>query len=288
MQKLHKRASLRLRPRFGGRLGVRQPSSAIRRGGVAAVSDTPWSEEISCLVLRLLVARSLSTRRPEAGSMSYKNASKCPTSAKFMKRYLALCEDQAWKCSEPSAPFEFRRSHKKRWSECLAPRRERRQLDRHAQRPVADHPAATAFASVTPELEIANRVVARAHLETGVPVVVHCYATGRQIAILQEQGVDLERAKADHSNNTTDIEHLQWILDQGCFPELDSRLGQLARPRIRTATPRMRTATRMSLIDDDCRHMRRHRSPNVKAMGAGDDVIKTLLAHNAQRSLEGR
>ena len=51
--------------------------------------------------------------------------------------------------------------------------------------------------------------------------MVHSYPTGqlarRQIQIFKEEGVDLSRVKIDHSNDTTDTEYLQWILDQGCF-----------------------------------------------------------------------
>ena len=174
------------------------------------------------------------------------------------------------------------------------------------------------FAGVTPELEIMNRAVARAHLETGVPVMVHSYPTGqvarRQIAIFQEEGVDLERVKIDHSNDTTDTEYLKWILDQGCFLGLDRYPGYLV-------SPHMRTVTMKSLIDDgyadrlcpahDCiclhilneradgtmpeehalavrnpdgyLYMHRHVIPELKAMGVGDDVIETLFVRNPQR-----
>ena len=53
------------------------------------------------------------------------------------------------------------------------------------------------FEGVTPPLEVMARAVARAHLETGVPIMVHSYPTGqvarRQIQIFQEEGVDLTR-----------------------------------------------------------------------------------------------
>ena len=77
------------------------------------------------------------------------------------------------------------------------------------------------FEGVTAPLETMARAVARAHLQTGVPIMVHSYPTGhvarRQIAIFKEEGVDLGKVKIDHSNDTTDTEYLKWILDQGCF-----------------------------------------------------------------------
>ena len=178
------------------------------------------------------------------------------------------------------------------------------------------------FQGVTPELEIMNRAVARAHNETGVPIMVHSYPTGqvarRQIAIFKEEGVDLRRVKIDHSNDTTDTEYLKWILDQGCFLGLDRYPGRLV-------SPAMRTATMKALIDDgygerlcpahDCiclhvlneradgslpeehalalgnpdgyLYMHRHVIPELKEMGAGDDVIETLFVDNPQRFFTG-
>ena len=178
------------------------------------------------------------------------------------------------------------------------------------------------FAGVTAELEIMNRAVARAHLETGVPIMVHSYPTGqvarRQIAIFKEEGVDLERVKIDHSNDTTDTEYLKWILDQGCYLGLDRYPGHLVSARARTLTMK-------ALIDDgygdrlcpshDCiclhilneradgtlpeehalalgnpdgyLYMHRHVIPDLRALGVGDDVIEMLFVHNPRRFFAG-
>jgi phosphotriesterase-related protein len=50
------------------------------------------------------------------------------------------------------------------------------------------------------------------------------------------EGVDLTRVKIDHSNDTTDLEYLQWILDQGCWLGLDRYPGRLVSPHMRTVT----------------------------------------------------
>ncbi len=96
------------------------------------------------------------------------------------------------------------------------------------------------FEGVTAPLETMARAVARAHLQTGVPIMVHSYPTGhvakRQIEIFREEGVDLTRVKIDHSNDTTDTEYLKWILDQGCFLGLDRYPGRLVSPHMRTMT----------------------------------------------------
>ena len=178
------------------------------------------------------------------------------------------------------------------------------------------------FEGVTPDLEIMARAVARAHNDTGVPIMVHSYPTGqvarRQIAIFKEEGVDLERVKIDHSNDTTDTEYLKWILDQGCFLGLDRYPGHLV-------SPHMRTVTMKALIDDgyaerlcpahDCiclhilneradgslpeehalalrnpdgfLYMHRHVIPDLRDLGVGDDTIDTLFVDNPKRFFAG-
>ncbi len=99
---------------------------------------------------------------------------------------------------------------------------------------------------VTRELETVLRAVARAYKKTGVPIVVHSYSPGRvgiqQVAILKEEGVPMNRVKFDHSNDTTDIEYLTWILEQGCYLGLDRYPG-------RNTSPFARTKTLKALID---------------------------------------
>ena len=90
------------------------------------------------------------------------------------------------------------------------------------------------FEGVTAPLEIMARAVARTHVATGLPIMVHSYPTGqlarRQMQIFREEGVDLTRVKIDHSNDITDLEYLQWILDEGCYLGLDRYPGRLVRP----------------------------------------------------------
>lgn len=176
---------------------------------------------------------------------------------------------------------------------------------------------------VTPQLETMARAVARAHCETGVPIMVHSFPTGqvarRQIRIFKEEGVDLAREKIDHSNDTTDTEYLKWILDQGCYLGLDRYPG-------RNVSPHMRTVTLKKLLDDgygdrlcpshDCiclhlhnerpdgsvpeqhdfalgnpdqyLYMHRHVIPQLRELGAGDADIHTLFVDNPRRFFEGK
>jgi len=178
------------------------------------------------------------------------------------------------------------------------------------------------FEGVTPPLEVMARAVARAHRETGAPIMVHSFPTGqvarRQIKIFKEEGVDLTRVKIDHSNDTTDTEYLHWILDQGCYLGLDRYPG-------RNVSPHMRTVTLKRLIDDgwgerlcpshDCiclhihkeradgtipekhdfqlgnpdqyLYLHRHVIPDLKEIGASEADITMLFVDNPRRFLTG-
>jgi phosphotriesterase-related protein len=99
---------------------------------------------------------------------------------------------------------------------------------------------ASDVSGVLPGEETVLRAVARAHHQTGLPIMVHSYSPGqvgrRQIEILKEEGVPLNRVKLDHSNDTTDMEYLFWILDQGCFLGLDRYPGSVPSPVARNKT----------------------------------------------------
>jgi len=90
--------------------------------------------------------------------------------------------------------------------------------------------SASDMTGVTPHAEVILRAVARAHLRTGVPIMLHSYSPGQvgrqQLAILKEEGVDLRRVKMDHSNDTLDMEYLEWLLAQGCYLGLDRYPGR--------------------------------------------------------------
>lgn len=179
------------------------------------------------------------------------------------------------------------------------------------------------FEGVTADLEIMARAVARAHVQTGLPIMVHSFPTGhvarQQIKIFREEGVDLTRVKIDHSNDTTDVEYLKWILDQGCYLGLDRYPGRLV-------SPNMRTLTMKKLIDEgyadrlcpshDCiclavinekpdgsmpdthdfaRHnpdgylyMQKKVIPELMEFGVGEETIKTLFVDNPRNFFAGK
>jgi phosphotriesterase-related protein len=100
--------------------------------------------------------------------------------------------------------------------------------------------SAADMTGVTSNEETVLRAVARAHLKTGVPIMVHSYSPGQvgrqQLAVLSEEGVDLKRVKFDHSNDTTDVEYLTWLMEQGCYLGLDRYPGMITSPLSRTKT----------------------------------------------------
>jgi phosphotriesterase-related protein len=106
--------------------------------------------------------------------------------------------------------------------------------------------AASDIGGVTIDEESILRGVAKAHVRTGVPIMLHSYSPGQvakqQLPILKEEGVDLKRVKVDHCLDTTDVEYLIWILDQGCY------LGLERYPGVNTS-PMARTKTFKALID---------------------------------------
>jgi phosphotriesterase-related protein len=103
--------------------------------------------------------------------------------------------------------------------------------------------SAADFGGVTATGEIMLRAVARAHRRTLVPIMLHSYApeqvARRQLAILKEEGVDLNRVAVDHVNDTKDMEYLSWLLGQGCYLGMDRYPGLNLSPRARTETMKL-------------------------------------------------
>lgn len=100
--------------------------------------------------------------------------------------------------------------------------------------------AASDISGVTDWQETILRAVARAHHITKVPIMLHSYSPGcvgeRQLTILKDEGVDPRRVKMDHSNDTTDINYLTWLLEQGCYLGMDRYPGHNISPLDRTKT----------------------------------------------------
>jgi len=179
--------------------------------------------------------------------------------------------------------------------------------------------AASDMMGVTSREETILRGVARAQLETKVPIMIHSYAAEQvarqQLAILRQEGVDLRRVKVDHSNDTTDAEYLIWIADQGCYLGLDRYPGHNASPLARTKTMKalidagyadrllpshdwsLATVVTDTFIKSEKeRDGRNHYGylyiknivfPQLRQMGVSEEVINSLFIDNPRRFLEG-
>ncbi|MFC1899961.1 phosphotriesterase [Chloroflexota bacterium] len=175
-------------------------------------------------------------------------------------------------------------------------------------------------AGVLTEEETILRAVARAHHETDVPIMLHSYSPGqvgrRQIQILKEEGVNLKRVKMDHSNDTTDLEYLTWILKEGCYLGMDRYPGEGASPLARTRTlkklidvgykdrlcvshdwslarhvakdsPIGSPEKRKKLNPHDYLYIKNVVFPMLGEMGLSEDVIETILIDAPRNFFEG-
>jgi phosphotriesterase-related protein len=78
---------------------------------------------------------------------------------------------------------------------------------------------------ITPNVEKVHRAIARASVRTGAPIMAHSRPaknTGPdQIAIFEEEGVDLSRVQIAHTGDTDDLDYIERVLDKGVFIGLD-------------------------------------------------------------------
>ena len=174
---------------------------------------------------------------------------------------------------------------------------------------------------VTPEGEIILRAAARAQKATGVPISTHTYAPERvgeqQVAIFEDEGVDLNRAYVGHSNDSTDTDYLIGLLRKGVWIGLDRYPGGTM-----PGTPdwQGRTETAKKLIDAGFGHrimlghdwsvtltiaskqaqearraynpdsylfISRNVLPRLMELGASQDHIDKIMVDNPRRFFEG-
>lgn len=168
---------------------------------------------------------------------------------------------------------------------------------------------ATDEPGVTPDVERVLRAVARAHLATGVPISTHTdVATRRgldQQKIFAEEGVDLGAVIIGHSGDSTDLDYLQRLLDNGSYLGMDrfglhNRLPFEERVRVVAELVRRGYASRLVLAHDASCHSHNFTDayraehlpdwrythitddvlPALRAAGVTEDDIETMLAGN--------
>ncbi len=78
---------------------------------------------------------------------------------------------------------------------------------------------------LTPGVERVMRAVARAHVITGAPVMVHTHPASQSglaaLRVLTEEGADLSRVIMAHSGDTADLSYLTRLADAGCLLGMD-------------------------------------------------------------------
>jgi phosphotriesterase-related protein len=78
---------------------------------------------------------------------------------------------------------------------------------------------------LAPLNELVLRAAARACNHTGVPITTHTSSPAKtgdyQVAIFEEENVDMRRICIGHSNDTDDMDYLEGILRKGCFLGMD-------------------------------------------------------------------
>ena len=78
---------------------------------------------------------------------------------------------------------------------------------------------------LTRGVERVMRAVAKAHVQTGVPITVHTHPESQQgliaAKLLDEEGVDPRRVVLGHSGDSTDIDHLSDLASRGFWLGMD-------------------------------------------------------------------
>jgi phosphotriesterase-related protein len=145
---------------------------------------------------------------------------------------------------------------------------------------------------LTPGVERVMRAVAQAHLRTGAPITVHTSAAARTGLVAQDvlrsEGVDLGAVVIGHSGDSTDLDYLHQLIDNGSYVGmdrfgLDALLPEDQRVATVAALAREGFAERMVLSHDASCHIdwfppgvREQIAPNWHHTHLHDQVLPAL------------
>ena len=175
---------------------------------------------------------------------------------------------------------------------------------------------------VTPQGEVVLRAAARAQKRTGVPISTHSAARERvgeqQIAIFEDEGVDLNRVYIGHSNDSPDLDYLTGIMRKGAWLGLDRYPGGRMPGN---PTWEERTEVVKQLIDQGFGHrimishdwsvsimiasremqelrdqynpdgylfITRKVLPRLRELGVSEEAVQKIVVDNPRRFFEGR
>jgi phosphotriesterase-related protein len=159
------------------------------------------------------------------------------------------------------------------------------------------------------------RAVGAAHVETGVPVMVHTHPgtqTGLEVKrVLAEEGVAADRVQLAHSGDSTDADHLSSLADDGFLLgmdrfgidlalDFDSRVGIVAEMCRRGYASSMVLSQDASCYIDWIQpdlmplmpnwhylHVRADVVPALLERGVTEDQVELMLVDNPRRWFEG-
>lgn len=171
---------------------------------------------------------------------------------------------------------------------------------------------------ITPDVEKAIRAVARAHHQTGLPIMTHSHpASGNgllQLNLFEEEGVELNHVLIGHCGDTDNVDYILRVIERGAFVGLD-RYGitRMISVEQRNATvvelARRGYAERMFLSQDYCCTSDRYKPESVKksinpkwsmtyifeeiiplllTKGVTQGQIQTMLFENARKWVDGK
>jgi phosphotriesterase-related protein len=176
---------------------------------------------------------------------------------------------------------------------------------------------ATDEPGVTPGVERVLRAVAQAHRQTGVPISTHTHAATKrgleQQRIFTEEGVDLSRVVIGHCGDTTDLDYLSELIDNGSYIGMDrfgvdvylsfeERVDTVARMCERGHADKMVLSHDASCFIDwlpeglvpmtmpnwHYLHIHNDVIPALKNRGVTDEQITTMLVDNPRKIFESR
>ena len=173
---------------------------------------------------------------------------------------------------------------------------------------------------VTEPEENVLRAAARTTKRTDAPILTHTSAADRigdrQVEVLEDEGVDMDRVSIGHSSDTTDLGYLTGILEHGAWLGMDRNPHGVPD----TATPKERIWTVKALLDAGWGHrimlghdwdsnvtphsaesraqreagnpdadlyITRKFPPALRELGASDEDVHRLTVDNPRRFFEG-
>jgi phosphotriesterase-related protein len=171
---------------------------------------------------------------------------------------------------------------------------------------------ATEEQGVTPGVERVLRAVAQAHRQTGVPITTHTHALthrGRdQQRIFREEGVNLERVIIGHCGDTTELDYLREMMDNGSYIGMDrfgidvllpfqERVDTVAKLCHEGYTGQMLLSHDASCFIDwfseetkqemapnwHYKHIHQDVLPALKEQGVSDEQVRIMLVDNPRR-----